>query len=285
MRLAIKPRWNTVLGSNNECGIAANLTGISGPNRDRAENSRFMSLIGKPLFEIADKGIRATDLQERSIGIAAMNALSQQYLGSSSIRNRGFLAQSWIPGDKLVQRYPNIARLVTKNDTVAVIGYENEVRHLRGRCRNLHVTDIRPKETFETMIIDRSIMYGPRAIIVHSGKESEQVLSAADVVFINASTLVNGTFENLIQYTGRARLVGIYGFGGSLIPDAFFEKDIDFITSFRISDPGRFSDDMINDHDMDYSIRTTQKQFMFMRPLADTRGTPIKKMLRHAADA
>jgi len=42
---------------------------------------------------------------------------------------------------------------------------------------------------------------------------------------------------------------------------------------------------MINDHDMDYSIRTTQKQFMFMRPLADTRGTPIKKMLRQAADS
>jgi len=280
IRLAIKPRWNTLLGSNNECGIAAKFTGIE----DRTENIKFLNLIGKPLFEIADWGIHATDLQERSLGIAAMNALSQQFLGSSSIRNRGFLAQCWMPGDKLVRQYPTISRLVTKNDTVAVIGYGNEVRSLRSRCRALHVTDIRPQETFETVIIDTTIRYGPRDIIVHAEKENEKVLGVADVVFITASTLVNGTFENLIKYTGKARLVGLYGFGGSLIPDAFFERGIDFITSFRITDPVRFSDDMINDHDMHNSIRTTQKQFMFMRPLAETQGTPIKKMLRQAAD-
>ncbi len=285
IRLAINSRWNTVLGTNGECGMAVNYTVIPGADRDRAENAQFLNLIGKPLFEIADMGIHSPDTQKRSIGIAALNALSQQFLGSSSIRNRGFLAQCWIPGDKLVRQFPTISRLVTKNDSVAVIGYEHEVRGLRGKCRELHVTDTRPEETFKTMIFDKSIMYGPKAIIVHSGKESEQVLNAADVVFITASTLVNGTFENLIKYTVKARLVGLYGFGGALIPDAFFESGIDFITSFRITDPVRFSDDMINDHDMDYSIRTTQKQFMFMRPLADTRGTPIKKMLRLAADS
>jgi uncharacterized protein (DUF4213/DUF364 family) len=264
--------------------MAANFTGIPGTGRDRTENIKFLNLIGKSLFEVADQGIHSTDPQERSVGIAAINALSQQYLGSSSIRNRGFLAQCWIPGDKLVQQYPTISRLVTKNDTVAVIGYGNEVRSLRGRCRELHVIDIRPQETFETVIIDKTIIYGPKTVIVHTGKDNERVLNAADVVFITASTLVNSTFENLIKCTGKARLVGLYGFGGSLIPDAFFERGIDFITSFRITDPVRFSDDMINDHDMDYSIRTTQTQFMFMRPLAETKGTPIRKMLRQAAD-
>ena len=76
-----------------------------------------------------------------------------------------------------------------------------------------------------------------------------------------------------MNYTGNARLVGLYGPGGSLIPDEFFNRDIDFITSFHITDPVRFSDDMINDHDMEFSIRTTQKQYMFMRPLAKT-GVP-----------
>lgn len=284
IRLAVKPRWITLLGSNNECGIAANFTGIPNSSRDRAENIRFLNLIGKPLFDIADRGIHSADLLERSLGIAAINALSQPYLASSLIRDRGFLAQCWITGDKLVHRYPTISRLVTKNDIVAVIGYGNEVRSLRGRCRELHVTDIRPRETFETMIFDKTIMHGPRAITIHSGGENEQVLNAADVVFITASTLVNGTFESLLQWTRKARLVGLYGLGGSLIPDALFENGIDFITSFRISDPARFSDDIINDHDMDGSIRMTQTQFMFMRPLAETRGTPIKKMLRKAAD-
>jgi len=284
VRLAVKPRWNTLLGSNNECGMAENFSGIPGASGDRAENIRFLNLIGKSLFEIADWGIHSANLLERSLGIAAINALSQPYLASSLIRDRGFLAQCWITGDKLVQRYPTISRLVTKNDIVAVIGYGNEVRNLRGRCRELHVTDIRPRETFETVIFDKTIMYGPRDVNVHSGRENEQVLNEADVVFIAASTLVNGTFGNIMRWTCKARLVGIYGVGGSLIPDAFFENGIDFITSFRISDPARFSDDMINEHNMDDTIRTTQTQFMFMRPLADTSGTPIKKMLRKAAD-
>jgi hypothetical protein len=31
---------------------------------------------------------------------------------------------------------------------------------------------------------------------------------------------------------------------------------------------------------MEFSLRNTQKQYMFMRPKASTRGTPIKKMLQ-----
>jgi uncharacterized protein (DUF4213/DUF364 family) len=280
IRLGIKPWWNTVLGSNNECGVAANFRGI---HADQAENQKFLDLIGKPLFEIADRGIHSGDLMERSVGIAAMSALSQPHLGSSSVRDRGFLAQGWMSGDKLVHNYPSVSRLVNQKDIVAVVGYGNEVRHFRGRCHELHVTDIRPRETFETVIIDSSISHGPRDILVHSATENEHVLKIADIVIMTASTLVNDTFEELMNYTGNARLVGLYGPGASLIPDEFFDRNIDFITSFHITDPVRFSDDMINDHDMEFSIRTTQKQYMFMRPLAKTGGTPIQRILRKIA--
>ncbi len=121
------------------------------------------------------------------------------------------------------------------------------------------MTDIRPRETFETVIIDNHIAHGPSDIIVHSAIENEQVLKIADVVIITASTLVNNTFEDLLKFTGNARLVGLYGPGASLIPDEFFDRNIDFITSFHITDPVRFSDDMINDHDMESSIRTYAK--------------------------
>jgi uncharacterized protein (DUF4213/DUF364 family) len=281
LRIAIKPRWITVLGSNSECGIATNLTGIpDSAHGGRTGNIKFLDLVGKTLLDIADRGIHATDVQERAIGIAALSALSQQFLGSSAIRQRGFLAKSWMPGDKLVQQYPVLTRLVTKKDIVAIVGYGDEVRNLRGRCRELHVTDMRPQEIFETVIIEKGVTYGPRDYIVHAEKENEKVLSVADVVIINASTLVNGMFEDLLKSAENARLVGLFGPCGSLIPDVFFERGIDFFTSFRIVDPVRFSDDMLNDHDMEYSLRTTQKQYMFMRPKATTRGTPIKKMLQ-----
>jgi hypothetical protein len=61
-----------------------------------------------------------------------MSALSQQFLGSSAIRERGFLTRGWMPGDKLVQQYPALTRLVTKKDIVAIVGYGDEVRNLRG---------------------------------------------------------------------------------------------------------------------------------------------------------
>ncbi|MDD1692279.1 MAG: hypothetical protein LUQ05_03720 [Methanoregula sp.] len=281
-RLAIKPHWNIVLGSNNECGLANNFLGIQATYADRAENTRFLNLIGKPLMELADWGIHAKDLQERSIGIAALSALSQRFLESLSIRNRGFLARCWIPTDKLVQQYPTISRLVTKNDIVVVVGYGNEVRNLRGRCRELHVTDMRLKDTFGTMIIDKGIVYGPKDIVVHSEKEREMVLGIADVVIISASTLVDNTFDEIVKFSTKAHLIGIYGPGGSLIPDVFFDRGIDFITSFRIADSVRFSEDMINDNDMEFAVRTSQKQYMFMRPLAKTSGTSIHKMLRQA---
>jgi uncharacterized protein (DUF4213/DUF364 family) len=44
----------------------------------------------------------------------------------------------------------------------------------------------------------------------------------AYVVIMTASTLVNSTFGELMDYTGNARLVGLYSLGGSLIPDDFF---------------------------------------------------------------
>jgi hypothetical protein len=43
----------------------------------------------------------------------------------------------------------------------------------------------------------------------------------------------------------------------------------------NITDPVRFSEDMINNHDTEFSIRTTQKEYIFMRPLVKTGGTPI----------
>ena len=165
IRLGIKPWWNTVLGSNNECGLAANFTGIHAAHENRTENQKFLDLIGKPLFEIADRGIHATDLYGTFSRYCCLSALSQQYLGCSSVRDRGFLAQCWMNGDKLVQHYPTISRLVTRKDIVAVVGYGNEVRHFRGRCRELHVTDIRPKETFETVIIDKGITHGPGILL------------------------------------------------------------------------------------------------------------------------
>jgi hypothetical protein len=50
------------------------------------------------------------------------------------------------------------------------------------------------------------------------------------------------------------------------------QRGIDVITLSQIADSIRFSDDMINDNDMEFAVKTSQKQYMLMRPLAKTRG-------------
>jgi hypothetical protein len=71
----------------------------------------------------------------------------------------------------------------------------------------------------------------------------------------------------------NARLIGLCGLSGSLIPDAFFDQGVDFISSFRISDPCGFIDAMTNEHTMDYSFITGQKQYLMMNP-STTDGKP-----------
>lgn len=275
-RIAIKPLWNIVIGSQSECGIAGHFS--ENPelytNRNHPEILRLQGMVGKPLFEIAEQGINSENMQDRSLAIAAMSALSQQFLGCSAIRKRGYLAQCWMATDSIVQQYPMISRLITKDDVVAVVGYDNLAQSLRGHCRELHVVDKNPPETFRTVLIDHTVTYGPLDIHIHTTNEMQDILGLADVVLLPASSLVDDTFRKLVNYTHHARLVGLYGMSGSLIPDEFFMQGVDFITSFRINNPPRFIESIQYDTDMAYVVRMTQRHYLVMRPDADPGRPP-----------
>jgi uncharacterized protein (DUF4213/DUF364 family) len=271
LRIGIKPQWITMMGTQGECGIAVNPVKAGAlPFYDTDPSlPGLRTLINKPLFEIAEEGIHSADLQKRSLGIAAMSALSQQFIGCSAVRKRGYLAQCWRADDKLAREYPAILQLIKPDDVVALAGDWSLTRDLVGRCRQLHVTNIRDPENFKTVIIDGIISEGPKDIRVHPEKETAEVVGDADVVVISPSALVTGTFDELMRYTKRARLIGIHGPGASLLPDVFFEQGIRFISSYRIVDPARFAYDLHSEHDMEYSLRTAQKQYLIMHPNAN----------------
>ena len=132
-------------------------------------------------------------------------------------------------------------RIIGKDDVVAVVGYGGMVPRMAGRCRELHVTDIRPRESFQTTVVGQTISYEPHDIYVHGADENERVLSRADVVLITASTLVNETFGEVVGYCRNCRAVGLYGPSGMLLPETLFREGIDFVQSVRISDPGSSS--------------------------------------------
>jgi len=283
LRIGIKPRWNAVIGARNECGLAINSAGVGSIYGKQGEPDlkTLRTFIGKPLFDIAEWGILSQEPLKRSIGIACMSALSQKFLGCNGIRKRGFMSQCWKAGGEFVQDYPALSHIINLDETVAVVGYGSQITPLNTWCRKLHVIDIRPPETFESVIIDEECVDLPTAIEYHPPHDTANILGAADVVLISTSTLVDNSFELYVDAAKNARLIGIFGLGSSLIPDAFFERGVDIFSSFRIIDPVSFAMAMETDYDMEYSMKNSQKQYLMMRPSADFGDSPVAAFLRH----
>jgi uncharacterized protein len=256
-RIAIKPQWNVVIGTEGQCGIASNFTGI----HDIYENQQvspaaFKPLIGENILEVAEKRINSTDIQEMATGIAAMNALSHPFMSPDSLRKRGF---------EVLEGMSQLARFITKSDIVSIVGYGGVVRLVIDKCKELHITDMRSLDTFKTILIGKEIEFGPKALTLHSDKENEAVLTKSDVVIITGSAIVNGTFDELMGYSAKARTKGMYGPSISFIPDVLFEQGVDFMMSYWVQDSARFEYDTFNDMDMEMALKTFQKQHVISR--------------------
>jgi len=183
-----------ITGSENECGIASNLTGVL-PAKNTPSGSleveQVKKMINRPLFEIVAAGINSDNLLVRSLGIASLSALSQQFLSCSLVRKRGYLSECWKATAPFILQYPILSRLVTMDDVVVVIGRGAEIRDLWGKCRELHVMDACSPDTYSTLLIDSSVNYGPNDLVIHSGKQDTEILRTADVILINASALID----------------------------------------------------------------------------------------------
>jgi len=251
LEIGLKPQWNVVIASNGQCGMAINFTGIhSLQETPDPDFEKLKSYIGGSLVAMADEAIPCQNIHMRAIGVAAMSALSQPFLTAESLRSRGFECD---------ERPAVMEDLIRSTDIVSVVGYGGLVRSLVGICKEIHVTEMRPRETFITTVIGRAVDFGPKVLSIHGERENEFVLGRSDVVIITGSSLVNGTFAELLAYSRRARSVGLYGPSACIIPDVLFEQGLEFVLSHRIRDPERFRYDMVNDLDMETALKTHQQ--------------------------
>jgi uncharacterized protein len=251
LEIGLKPQWNVVIGSNGQCGMAINFTGIhSLQETPEPDLEKLKSYIGGSLMAMADDALPSQSIHMRALGVAALSALSQPLLSPESLRARGFQCD---------ERSAVMTELVRSTDVVTVVGYGGLVRSLVGTCKEIHVTEMRPREAFVTTVIGRTVDYGPKVLSIHGERENEFVLGRSDAVIITGSSLVNGTFAELLAYSRRARSVGLYGPSACFIPDVLFEQGVDFVLSHRIRDPERFRYDMVNDIDMESALKTYQQ--------------------------
>jgi uncharacterized protein (DUF4213/DUF364 family) len=249
LKAAVKPGWNVVLGTGNQCGMAMSFSGESF-GASRLDLEKLKSHIGLDLFKVAGDYLKSASWPERAIGVASLSALSQPLLQPAQLAKRGFEAPEG------AEYYGSLIR---PEDITAVVGYGGGISQLLGKCKELHVTDMRPRGSFQGMLITDRIEYTPREVIVHPEKDNRDVLSKATVVIITGSSLVNGTFEELMSYAQNARLVIAYGASVSLIPDVFFEQGVDYIHSHRITDPAGFEKGVLTEMNMEAAVRSSQK--------------------------
>jgi uncharacterized protein (DUF4213/DUF364 family) len=188
--------------------------------------------------------------------VASLSALSQPLLLPDTLKRRGY---------KTLGSNIDLTFFIKPEDIVTVVGYGGGIKRLLGKCRELHVTDIRPRGEFQTLMVGDAIEYMPGEVIIHSEEENKEALGMADIVWITGSSLVNGTFKELMDYSSNARLIGMYGASASMIPDILFRDGINFIHSYRVSDPKSFESGAFIDMHMEPVMQSTQQQFAIQR--------------------
>lgn len=248
----LNPGWNAVIGTQGCCGVALSFQDnnpLYGMDQTDQDLRYLQSFIGRSLFEVARENMSDPRLSRRSIGLAALNALSQPFVTDEILQEKGYAVGV------------EVKDLVREDDNLVIVGYGGLVKSYAGRCRELHVTDQRPVESFRTTIVGEEIWYGPAGITVHPAEENREVLADADVAIITGSTLVNGTFEEVAGYAKNARIRALYGSSAQLIPDVLFENGINIAMSVAISDPEKFASDVMNAPDMETALRRHQRKY------------------------
>jgi uncharacterized protein len=251
-RFGLNPGWNAVIGSGGCCGVAMSFQDnnpLYGADQTLQDLEFLRTCVGQPLFDVARSTLADPRVSRRSIALTLLNALSQPFVTDEVLQAKGYSVGI------------EVKDLVRSDDKLVIVGYGGLVKSYAGRCRELHVTDQRPPETFRTTIVGETITNGPAGITVHPAEENREVLRDADVAIITGSTLVNGTFEEVVGYAKHARIRALYGSSAQLIPDVLFENGINIVMSVAISDPARFGHDVMNAPDMETALRKHQRKY------------------------
>lgn len=145
------------------------------------------------------------DMIERTVGIAALNALSQHLMDSEGYeRQLGMDIFSAID--------------VKEKDSVAVVGYIRPlVGKLRAKVREVHVFERNPQLRGDAL---------PDTFV-------DSMLPKADVVFISGSSVVNGTLDRLLELSEKAKFVAVAGPTASMLPDPLFERGVNLVAGVR----------------------------------------------------
>jgi uncharacterized protein (DUF4213/DUF364 family) len=227
-------KWTAVFGTGIQSGMAFTFTGEHDfyGEVDSMQFAKLQPFRGKRLTYLAEYLEEKADVfYFKALYLAVLNALSNPLNSEGMLKKRGF---------SFVQK--NEFDFVRKDDFVTVVGAGGVVNKLRQYCKEVHISDMRPKSSLESLLIGEEILKGPERIVFHGPEENELLLAQSDIVFMTGCTLVNQTFFDLIPMIKKARIIGMFGPSSMLLPDFLFSLGVNYITTSRITKPKLMQD-------------------------------------------
>lgn len=225
-KITVCDKWNCVFTKSGNVGMAFNFTGEHAVHNDVFEINEFIKLksyVNKNLFDFVEGLLSLKGLQMRSVSLATLNALSQSISTPKHFRKREI---SFLD--------PQDFSFIKPSDIVTLIGYGGVIDRIYGKCKEFHVLDMRPTHLLRSLSIGENIEYGPTGINFHPANENKEILSKSDVVIMSGCTIVNGTFKELIKYSTKARIIGMFGPSAQITPRFLFENGLNYVVTSKV---------------------------------------------------
>lgn len=217
--------WTIVKGSKEQAGVAFafNKEHAVYGDIDTVPLLTLQNFIGKPLFEFADYLLNQDVLIINSALVATLNALTRPLILSDQLKiNYGDYIY-YPPSDDWLD-------FIHQDDNVTMIGY-GPVGDILAHVKSCNVCDMRHKNAIQTLSIGECIEYGPKGVNIYGAADAEKLLSNSSVVLISGCTLVNGTIKNLIKWSSGARVIGVYGWSASILPEYLVQLGVNYISA------------------------------------------------------
>ena len=175
--------------------------------------------MARPIIELKDIAEHAssTNIIEKSLGIALLNAISQYIL-----LDMEYIEEYRVEQDK------SLIELVLE----AVRGHKDEKIVVVGNMVPL-VKKLR-EHGFNPIVLERNPAYRGKSCLPDSSGYRE--LLDADITIITGATLVNDTIDIVLKLAEKAKIKILAGPTAAVYPEPFFDKGITHIASTRIID-------------------------------------------------
>ncbi|MFZ2070334.1 MAG: DUF364 domain-containing protein [Halobacteriota archaeon] len=117
------------------------------------------------------------------------------------------------------------ARFVQPMDKVAIVGFPSWAIHLyAGVANEVRITELMDLKLLSVIDFDADEESNVKIVPADKNKE---VLSKADVVYLTGDTVVNGTINELLEFSKDAMTRIIYGPSSAFYPKVLFERGVD----------------------------------------------------------